>query len=67
METHYQEQQHYKLCNCSCVSAYIAVQLGEFTLSMKIYSICGEMLMKQKNFKLAIVMYTKLLNAAYTD
>lgn len=34
---------------------------------MKIYSMCGEMLLRWKNFKLAIAMYTKLLNAAYTD
>jgi hypothetical protein len=34
---------------------------------MKMYSLCGEMLLRQKNFKLAIVMYTKLSNAAYTE
>jgi hypothetical protein len=67
IETHFIDQQHYKLCNCSCVAAYLAIQLREFTLAMKIYSMCGEMLLRQKNFKLAIVMYTKLLNAAYTD
>jgi tetratricopeptide (TPR) repeat protein len=35
-------------------------------IGMKLYSICGEMLLKSNQFKIACMMYTKLLNVTYS-
>ena len=62
----YKKSLHFQLCNCSLITAFFALHLKEFILAMKIYSICAEMLMKHHQFRLALTLYTKLLNAAYS-
>jgi len=44
-ERHNLKKQYIPLVNCTNIIAFIAIYLKEFTIAVKVYSICAEMLM----------------------
>jgi hypothetical protein len=66
-DKHFKAHDHIQLCTTSCILAYLCLSNDDFPLAMKMYSLCGEMLIHHKDYELAVVMYLKLRNCAYTD
>ena len=49
-ERHNAKKQHIPLVNCTNIIVYLAIYMKEFTLAVKVYSICAEMLMVQEHW-----------------
>jgi hypothetical protein len=59
-ERHNAKKQHIPLINCTNIIGYLAIYMKEFTIAVKVYSICAEMLMVQQHWKEAAAIYFKV-------
>lgn len=54
------------LCNFTFIQAWLCFVVNEYLAGIKTYSLCGQMLLQMKNYKLAAIVYTKLVNTSYS-